>query len=71
MKQLTETEMLWANFVKAVRANVRLKHSLRADRELNEALPALEKKFGAAVKAGKEMELVVDEAARVVLELGA
>lgn len=70
MKQLTETEMLWANFVKSVRANVRLKYSLRADRELNQVLPELEKRFMAAVKAGKEQELVVDEAANVVLELG-
>jgi len=66
----TEEEMLWANFVKAVRSNVRLKYSLRADRELNTLLPELELRFAGALKHQQTLDLAVEEAAQVVLELG-
>lgn len=70
MKQLTEQELLWAKFVKSVRATVRLKYSLMADEELNGLLPQLEKAFSAAQKLGLEQELVVEEASRILGELG-
>ena len=70
MKQLTESEMIWAQFLKSVRATVRLKHSMRADQELNQLLPQLEKAFQAAQKLGIEKDLVVAEASRLLRELG-
>ena len=70
MKQLLESELTWAAFVKSVRSTVRLKHSLRADRELNQLLPQLEKAFQAAQKLGLEKDLVVEESARLTRELG-
>ncbi len=70
MKQLTENELLWSKFVKAVRANIRLKYSLMADEELNRLLPELEKKFAAAEKLGQAKDLAVEEASKILLELG-
>lgn len=69
-KQLTETEMLWANFVKAVRSEVRLKHSIRADNELNVKVPLLETRFMAAVKAGREVDFVLNELTELSAEVG-
>ena len=45
----TEVQQAKANMVKIVRSAIRLKYSLAADAELNEALPAAEKQFDAAV----------------------
>lgn len=42
-------ELRKAALLKAARSAVRLKHSLAADEELNEVLPALEREFNAAV----------------------
>ena len=39
--------------LKTVRTAIRLKHSLAADRELNEALPRAEKAFNEAVMKGE------------------
>lgn len=39
--------------LKIIRAAVRLKHSLAADRELNDVLPEAELRFNAAVSRGK------------------
>lgn len=52
MKRLTEVERLWANLLKAKRAEVRLIHSIAADNELAEALPELKEDFDQAVKLG-------------------
>jgi hypothetical protein len=64
-KELTESELLYANLVKARRSQVRLKYSIRADRELNTVIPKLEKDFMKALKAGREEEFIFE-----VLELG-
>jgi hypothetical protein len=42
-----------ADLLKTVRTAVRLKHSLAADRELNEVLPEAERKFNAAIMKGE------------------
>jgi type II secretory pathway component PulJ len=61
-KQLTESELLYQNLVKAVRSSKRLKYSILADRELNEVIPQLEKDFMAALKAGREEEFAIESA---------
>ena len=43
--------------IKTIRAIVRLKHSLAADRELNEVLPRAELVFDSAVTRGKVLSL--------------
>lgn len=58
-KQLTDVELAWANLVKAIRSQVRLKHSLAADRELNRLIPKIETQFMKAVKAGETREFVL------------
>lgn len=47
-----KTEQARAEMLKVIRTAVRLKHSLNADRELNEVLPEAEKRFNAAVNRG-------------------
>ncbi len=49
---------------KAARSAVRLRHSLNADEELNELLPALERAFDSAVSRGvlPEVALMLREA---------
>jgi hypothetical protein len=51
-KDNVEVEL--AAVVKAARTNIRLKHSIAADREINEVLPEIEKDFYAAVQRGKK-----------------
>lgn len=48
----TPSEVAKAEMVKTLRAAVRLKHSLAADRELNEVLPAAEQAFDSAIQRG-------------------
>jgi len=48
----TELEQLWANYRKALVAQIRLKHSIRADNEINRRLPAAKRAFNAAVQRG-------------------
>ena len=43
-----------AAVVKTARTHIRLKHSLAADREINEVLPEIEKDFYSAVQRGKK-----------------
>jgi hypothetical protein len=50
---LTDVQMAWANRAKLIRAAIRLKHSLAADRELNVTLETHRKAFFAAVQRGK------------------
>lgn len=61
MAQLTDIEMLERNLTKAIRSQVRLKHSLAADRELNRKLAEVKREFEAAVKAGTVREFVTGE----------
>lgn len=51
--QRTEIEQARYEAVKVLRAAVRLRHSIAADRELNEVLPEFEKAFNRAVQQGE------------------
>lgn len=51
--QKTEAELLKAQMVKTIRSLVRVKHSLRADEELNEVLPKAEQAFDIALQRGE------------------
>ena len=42
-----------AEALKTMRTAIRLRHSLAADREINQMLPAFEKKFDAALLRGE------------------
>lgn len=59
MKRKDRVEMERAKIAKAVRNAVRLKHSLLADEEINERLPAVLEQFDRAIVAGKPFELNV------------
>lgn len=52
MIQKEESEQARAEMLKTIRAVVRLKHSLAADRELNEVLPKADAKFTAMTHRG-------------------
>ncbi len=69
VKQLTETELLWANLLKSVRANVRLRFAISADRKLNKVIPGLEKDFMLAVKEGRAQKFAVETITGLVEEL--
>lgn len=60
-KELTDTELDWAALVKAIRSQVRLKHSTKADRELNGLIARTETEYMAAVKSGKGREFVLSK----------
>ena len=47
-----------ADVLKTVRAMVRLKYSLMADRELNDVLPEAERRFDTAVNRGRLPEVL-------------
>jgi hypothetical protein len=49
----TDAEMQKYELVKALRAAIRLKHSINADRELNEVLPDAEDAFDVAWHKGQ------------------
>ena len=53
MIQKDETQMRLADSIKAVRAAVRLKHSIRADNDLNKVLPRVEREFYKRVQQGE------------------
>jgi hypothetical protein len=57
VKRLGDIELQRAQLLKALRTNIRLKHSLAADEEINEKLPAFEAAFDKAVQSGKTYEL--------------
>lgn len=48
-----EVDQARYEMLKTIRAAVRLRHSLNADRELNEVLPEAAARFDAAVNRGK------------------
>jgi hypothetical protein len=52
MAQKDDIAMRRASLLKAARSVVRLRHSIEADEELNEVLPAVERAFDAAVQSG-------------------
>jgi hypothetical protein len=52
-EQRTDAEMRKYELVKALRAAVRLKHSIEADRELNLVLPQAERQFDVALLKGQ------------------
>lgn len=52
MIKKTEAQQRKAELVKVARAAIRLKHTLLADRELNEVLPDLEDAFDQAIQQG-------------------
>jgi hypothetical protein len=54
--QKDEIQLQRVELVKTLRSRVRLKHSLAADRELNEVLPKAEKKFDKLVHQGKVLD---------------
>jgi len=64
LKRLGDIELQRAQLLKALRTNIRLRHSLAADQELNEKLPTFEAAFDKAVQSGKVYELDI----RSVLE---
>ena len=64
MKKLTKSEVEKAALLKAVRANIRLKHAIAADQELNEKIPEIEAAIDRAIAAGTVYELDI----RSVLE---
>lgn len=53
MKKLDKVDRARADLMKIVRSAVRLKHSLAADEELNEVLPAAEIRFNAQILKGQ------------------
>lgn len=53
MKQKSEMQQQLADKLKTVRSEIRLKHSLAADRELNEVLPRVEEEFYTGVHKGQ------------------
>lgn len=57
MNRKTDLELTKAQIIKAVRTNIRLKHSLRADAELNEVVPDLEEKIEADWASSKSGEV--------------
>jgi hypothetical protein len=52
-----DTDQQRVNALKTIRAIVRLKHSLAADNEINEVLPAAELHFNAALNKGKVLSI--------------
>lgn len=52
MSQKDDIAMRRAALLKAARSMVRLRHSLAADEELNEVLPAIEAAFDKSVQTG-------------------
>lgn len=57
MKKKTEEEMRLAEIVKVTRSVIRLKHSIEADREINDTLPDLVNEFEIGLQSGQLLEL--------------
>lgn len=57
MQRKSEVEMERARIAKVTRSLIRLKHSLKADEELNNLLPDTLKEFDDSVQAGKLLRL--------------
>lgn len=52
MNQKTDLEQAKSAIIKAARAAIRLKHSLAADKEINDRLPELEQRIDTAMQNG-------------------
>jgi hypothetical protein len=52
LAQRTEIDQRWTNYQKALRAQIRLKHSIAADNEINRVLPKAWKEFEKQVQTG-------------------
>lgn len=61
MKKRTGYEQFLFEAIKTARTAIRLKYSLRADRELNERLPELAETIELAFKRGESFELSAAE----------
>lgn len=61
MTQLTPHQIEKARMMKACRAAVRLKHSLKADEELYQRLPELERRIDSALLEGKTLKIATAE----------
>lgn len=57
MRKKDNIEMDLAGVLKIARTSIRTKHSLAADREINEELPKIEAAFNKAVVNGKSFSL--------------
>lgn len=57
MAQRTESQQEWFKARKAAIAAIRLKHTLRAEDEINDRIPELQKRFELAQKGGPAFEL--------------
>lgn len=57
MIRKTEIEVQKAAILKAVRAEIRLRHSIAADAEIAETLPEVEERINTAIEEGKPFEL--------------
>ena len=68
MKKKTDDEVLFANLLKAKRAEIRLRHSMAADREIFATIPTLEADFWRAVQLGVVKEFVAGEVTLPELE---
>lgn len=64
--QKTEIELQKALMIKVLRSQIRLKHTLEAERELNQVLPEAERQFDVAVQRGELP--AVEEIVRDVVE---
>lgn len=53
MNQKDDIDLRRSAMLKAARSAVRLRHSLAADAELNEVLPALERDFNQRIQRGE------------------
>ena len=53
MPQRDKVDQARVEMLKTIRTAIRLKHSLAADRELNEALPKAEAAFNSAILKGE------------------
>lgn len=62
MRQRTHIEQAKFELLKAVRAGIRAKHAIAADRELNEVLPSVEERFDRLVNTGELPEKAAAEA---------
>lgn len=66
MRKKTPAELKKAQIAKATRTLIRLKHSLKADEELNAVLPDTLEEFDEALARGelKELKASIDDAIR-------
>lgn len=60
MRKKTEAELRRAGIAKTTRTLVRLKHSLRADEELNELLPETLREFDEALARGELRDVIAN-----------